>query len=139
MNQMEGKIIELTAEQVDEIEYHLYEYDTDYVTYRLDGCVQIGIELNGKLIAGLNAYMSSFKVLYVATVFVDAEYRRKGYGKVLIQEMEKRAKKLGANTIRLDTFNWQGTDFYKALGYTEVGHYVNEEDDYEESFFLKRI
>lgn len=138
MNQ-NGRIIELTAEQVDEIQYNLYEYDTDYVTYRLNGSVQIGIELNGKLIAGLNAYMSSFKILYVATVFVDAKYRKKGYGKVLIQEMEKRAKKLGANTIRLDTFNWQGTDFYKALGYEEVGHYVNEEEHYEESFFLKRI
>lgn len=46
---------------------------------------------------------------------------------------------MGANTIRLDTFSWQGKDFYQALGYQEVGHYENQEDGYAESFFLKRI
>ena len=53
--------------------------------------------------------------------------------------MEKRAKELGVNTIRLDTFDWQGYAFYKSLGYEEVGHYYNEEDDYHEYFFVKRI
>ena len=82
---------------------------------------------------------TAFKILYVSTVFVSEEYRGKGVGKSLICEMENRAKKLGANVIRLDTFSWQGRDFYRALGYEEVGHYANEEDGYEEHFFLKRI
>ena len=56
-----------------------------------------------------------------------------------IEEMEKRAKALGANTIRLDTFNWQGRDFYEALGYRIVGSYDNNDDGYSEYFFLKRI
>lgn len=83
--------------------------------------------------------MTAFKILYVSTVFVDEAYRRKGYGKMLIDEMEKRAKALGANTIRLDTFNWQGKDFYEALGYQIVGSYDNNDDGYSEFFFLKRI
>ena len=58
---------------------------------------------------------------------------------MLITEMEKRAKDMGVNTIRLDTFNWQGKDFYEALGYTCVGQYENAEDGYSEYFFLKRI
>ena len=49
------------------------------------------------------------------------------------------AKELGANTIRLDTFSWQGKEFYEALGYQIVGHYENETDGYAEYFFLKRI
>lgn len=32
-------------------------------------------------------------------------YRRKGYGKLLMEEMEKRAREMGVNTIRLDTFS----------------------------------
>lgn len=83
--------------------------------------------------------MTAFKILYVSTVFVDEKYRRKGYGKALIEEMEKRAKTLGANTVRLDTFSWQGKDFYLAMNYQQVGFYRNDEDDYEEYFFLKRI
>ena len=57
----------------------------------------------------------------------------------LVQEVERRAKELGADTIRLDTFSWQGREFYEAIGYRVVGHYENERDGYEEFFFLKHI
>lgn len=56
-----------------------------------------------------------------------------------MNEVERRAKLLGANMIRLDTFNWQGRDFYRSLGYEEVGFYENVEDGFTEHFFLKRI
>lgn len=133
------KIVDLTEEQVDYIEESLEDYDEKYISYKLEGRIQIGIEDEGKLVAGLDACMTAFKILYVSTVFVDENYRRKGYGKALILEMEKRAKELGANTIRLDTFNWQGKDFYEALNYKMVGSYNNAEDGYSEYFFLKRI
>lgn len=64
---------------------------------------------------------------------------REGLGTTLIHEMEKRAKKIGVNTIRLDTFSWQGKEFYETLGYEIVGHYANQNDGYAEYFFLKRI
>ena len=48
-------------------------------------------------------------ILYVGTVFVDEEYRRRGIGTMLMAEVEHRALALGADTIRLDTFNWQGS------------------------------
>ena len=132
-------IIELTEEQVEDIEERLSTYDEQYITYKMDGCIQIGIEEDGKLIAGLDACITAFKILYVSTVFVNEEYRRKGIGARLIREMEKRAAALGVNTIRLDTFNWQGKEFYEAMGYECAGHYDNPEDGYSEYFFLKRI
>jgi GNAT superfamily N-acetyltransferase len=133
------KIINLTKEQINEIDDKLAEYDEAHITYKLDSRISIGIEEDGHIVAGLDACMTAFKILYVSTVFVDERYRRKGYGKALIEEMEARAKALGANTIRLDTFNWQGKDFYLALGYQQVGYYRNEDDNYEEYFFVKRI
>ena len=105
----------------------------------MDGSIRIGIEEDGKLIAGLDACITAFRILYVSTVFVDEAYRRKGYGARLIREMEKRAAAMGVNTIRLDTFNWQGKDFYEAMGYTAAGHYENADDGYSEYFFVKRI
>ena len=133
------KIIDLNEAQLESIEDRLSAFDEQYITYKLDGSIQIGIEEDGKLIAGLDACMTAFKILYVSTVFVDAAYRRKGYGTQLIREMEQRAKELGANTIRLDTFSWQGKEFYEALGYQVVGYYENATDGYEEYFFLKQI
>ena len=132
-------LIDLTEEQAEEIESRLSEFDEKYITYRMDGSIRIGIEEDGKLIAGLDACITAFRILYVSTVFVDEAYRRKGYGARLIREMEKRAAAMGVNTIRLDTFNWQGKDFYEAMGYTAAGHYENADDGYSEYLFVKRI
>ena len=133
------EIVELNEKQIAEIDDKLSDYDEKYIKYRLDGVVQIGIKENGKIIAGLDACMTAFKILYVSTLFVEEEYRRQGYGTKLMQEMEKRAKEFGANMIRLDTFNWQGKEFYSAIGYEMVGSYENILEGYSEHFFLKRL
>lgn len=132
-------MIDLNEDQVEEIEERLSAFDENYIIYRMNGCIQIGVEENGKLIAGLDACITAFRILYVSTVFVDEEYRRKGIGAKLVREMEKRAAAMGVNTIRLDTFNWQGKAFYEALGYEAVGHYENAAEGYAEYFFLKRL
>ena len=106
---------------------------------RMDGTISLGIMKDRQLIAGLDACMTAYKILYVSTVFVDANHRRHGYGKALMTALEQRARALGANMIRLDTFDWQGKAFYEALGYEIVGSYENAEDGFSEYFFLKRL
>lgn len=133
------KLIELNEQQLEAVEDKLGAFDEAHITYKMDGSIRIGIEEDGKLVAGLDACMTAFKILYVSTVFVEEACRRKGYGKILMEEMEKRAREMGANTIRLDTFSWQGKEFYEALNYQVVGSYENESDGYAEYFFLKRI
>ena len=46
-------IVDLNEEQVDEIETRLETYDENYITYKMNGSIQIGMEDDGKLIAGL--------------------------------------------------------------------------------------
>ena len=133
------KIIDLNDTQTAYVEDMLAAFDEKRITYKIEGSIQIGIEEDGEIIAGLDACMTAFKILYVSTLFVKEEHRRKGYGKALIREMEKRAKDLGANTIRLDTFNWQGKEFYEALNYEVVGSYENKTDGYAEFFFIKKL
>ena len=133
------EIIDLNEEQVEDIEMRLSSFDENYITYKMGGYIQIGVEDKGKLIAGLDACITAFKILYVSTVFVDEEYRRRGIGAQLICEMEKRAAAMGINTIQLDTFDWQGKEFYDALGCQCVGCYENAEDGHSEYFLLKRI
>ena len=133
------KIIDLNEAQLEAVEDGLRAFDECYITEKMDGSIQIGIEEDGRVIAGLDACITAFKILYVSTVFVEERCRRKGYGKLLMAEMEKRAKAMGVNTIRLDTFSWQGKEFYEALGYRIVGHYENTDDGDAEYFFIKRI
>ena len=132
-------IIDLNDEQVEDIEERLEDFDESYITYKMNGEIHIGIEDDGKLVAGLNAYITNFKILYVSTVFVDEEYRRKGLGARLMREMEKRVAAMGVNMIRLDTYDWQGKEFYETLGYECVGHYDNKEDGFSEYFYLKKL
>ena len=132
-------IFELNEEQVEEIEERLSAYDSMRTGELRAGGIRLGIEKDGVLIAGLDASLTAFHILYVSTVFVDEAYRRQGYGRALMLEMERRAKALGVDLIRLDTFDWQGKEFYLTLGYEIVGEYKNEKDGYAEFFFVKRI
>lgn len=132
-------ILDLSKREIEIIEDKLDAYDNEHIKYPIEGNISIGIKDEGNLVAGLDGCMTTFNIFYLSTLFVNKEYRRKGYGKALIKEMERRAKELGANTIRLDTFDFQGKDFYLSLGYEQVGYYRNEKDNYEEYFFLKRI
>ncbi len=133
------EIIDLTEEQAEDIETRLSAYDDGHFARKMNGGVRIGVTDGGRLIAGLDACVTAFRILYVSTVFVDEAYRRKGVGARLMREMENRAAAMGVDTVRLDTFDWQGKEFYEALGYSCVGHYDNAEDGYSEYFFLKRI
>ena len=133
------KFVELTEEQAEELEERLEEYDQMHMPPAIEGAVQLGIEEDGRLIAGLDACITTFRILYVSTLFVDEAYRRKGYGRHLINAMEARARELGVNTIRLDTFDFQGKEFYEAMDYTLAGSYENAEDGYAEYFFVKRL
>lgn len=136
---MKSTVVDLGEEQIETVCQSLADFDRNHIGYRLNGSVNIGIELDGRLIAGLNGYMTAFKILYIDTVFVEEEYRRQGVGKELLKEAESRAKALGANMIRLDTFNWQGREFYLKLGYEEVGQYSSPEDGFSEHFFVKML
>ena len=133
------KIITLNEEQVEDVENQLSAFDENHIRYKMEGCIQIGIEEDGKLVAGLDACITAFRILYVSTVFVEEAYRRKGYGRRLIREMERRAAEMGVTVIRLDTFSWQGKEFYEAMGYEIAGSYENTPEGYAEYFFLKRL
>lgn len=136
---MPYEVIELNESQIPDIEERLEAYDEKHISYKLSGSVCIGVTLDGELIAGAVGCMTAFRIFYVSTVYVDENHRGKGVGRQLITCIEKRAAALGANLIRLDTFDWQGAAFYQKLGYEQVGHYESAADGFSEFFFLKRI
>ena len=136
---MECDVIVLNKTQVDELEISLEEFDLKNIGYKISNNINIGLKIKEKIIAGICASVTAYKILYVSTVFVDEEYRGKGIGKRIMEILENKAKEIGVNTIRLDSFNWQGCEFYKKMGYEICGEYKNEIDGFSEYFFIKKL
>lgn len=133
------ELVELTRDEAAEIDERLEGFDRKHVGYELGRSVELGVKIGGRLVAGLLGCTTLFHILYVETVWVDEDCRRRGLGAALLREMEKRAGDMGVNLIRLDTFDWQGYEFYKSCGYEEVGRYTEPEDGFSEYFFVKRL
>lgn len=64
----------------------------------------------------LKAY-TAFAEIYIEDLWVDSKHRRKGYGKALIQELEKIFEGKGFNNINLCTSDFQAPAFYEKCGF----------------------
>lgn len=134
------KIVELNYEELKQLEESLESYDSQFLPTQNSEIFQLGIKNDKQqVIAGLFATCTAFHIVYVSMLFVDSQYRRQGLGKSLLDELERQARLKNLKLIRLDTFDYQGRDFYKAIGYEEVGSYYDENQNFSEHFFLKRL
>lgn len=61
MRQSTKRIIELNETQIEEIDSRLDAYDQNFIGYRLQGGVNIGVEVGGKLVADLKFVSASRK------------------------------------------------------------------------------
>ena len=57
----------------------------------------------------------------IELLFVAAEHRSKGFGRQLLNYVEKEAKKLGSTLVHTNTFDFQAKDFYLKQDYTMFG------------------
>jgi ribosomal protein S18 acetylase RimI-like enzyme len=64
----------------------------------------------------LNAF-TAFAEIYIDDIWVDKNHRGKGYGRILIAELESRFKGQGFNNINLVTSAFQAPEFYQKCGF----------------------
>jgi ribosomal protein S18 acetylase RimI-like enzyme len=105
---------------------------------RNSGFGRIGVFVRdeaGTVMAGLDA---SFYAgwLFVNDLWVHAELRRRGIGRRLLHEAERRAVAHGVHSVWLDTFSFQAPGFYRHLGYEVFGTLDYPPD--VQRFFLKK-
>jgi predicted N-acetyltransferase YhbS len=76
--------------------------------------------------------------LFINLLWVDTKLRRTGIGSVLIAEAERRAIAFGCHSAHVDTFSFQGPDFYPRFGYEAFGT-LDYPPDHKRIFFRKRL
>jgi len=74
----------------------------------------------GGIRAGLDAYVYAGR-MYVHNLWVHDELRRRGIGRELMSQAERRAAALGCHSAWPDTFSFQAPTFYEKIGYEVFG------------------
>jgi GNAT superfamily N-acetyltransferase len=72
-----------------------------------------------KIIGGVQGFIQ-LDWFYVAILWINEDFRRRGIGTHLMSEAEDAARKNGCIRMRLATITFQAPEFYKKLGYIEV-------------------
>jgi GNAT superfamily N-acetyltransferase len=95
------------------------------------------IKDEGKIIAGINALIFPWGIMYIDVLFVDESYRYKGLGATLLKRVEDEAKVMGAALSNLTSFDFQARDFYIKQGYEIFGVLEDSPKGYS-LYFLKK-
>lgn len=91
---------------------------------------------DAKTVAGAIAVISK-NWAYVEAVWVDASLRGQGIGFKLMRAVESYVYQLGLNGILLYTIDFQAPDFYRKLGYEQIGILPNRPTPQNATYFRK--
>jgi GNAT superfamily N-acetyltransferase len=76
--------------------------------------------------------------LFINLLWIEAGLRRGGIGSQLVAEAERHAREFGCHSAWLDTFSFQGPNFYPRLGYREFAR-LDYPPGHERIFFCKQL
>lgn len=96
------------------------------------------IKNKNEIIAGINAVIYHWGILFIDELFVSEAYRDNKLGSYLMKKVEDEAKELGATLSHTDTFDFQAKDFYLKQGYEIFGVLENCPPSHRR-FYLKKV
>jgi GNAT superfamily N-acetyltransferase len=92
----------------------------------------------GRVLGGL-ILQSYWKESYVELLWLSAKARRLGYGRRLIGEAERRARRRGSLLLHLNTYSFQAPGFYEKLGFKRFGGMAGSPRGASRHFYVKRL
>ena len=118
----------LSDRNISIVEYASKICDNGVCLLAVDGCE-----------AGIVCFYSNdynTKKSYLTFLAVDENLRGKGYGKILMKEMENKSKQSGMKMVQLEVHknNKKGIQFYEKLGYK-----IESEKNHESYYMTKKI
>ncbi|ARY90345.1 MULTISPECIES: GNAT family N-acetyltransferase [Lacticaseibacillus] len=136
------KILKSTDEQETYIEDRLEAYNEKRhpLTQERPAVVFSYTALEGQdVIGGIIGYASLYKIGYIDTLWVNEKYRHKSIGTQLLKKVEEDLRTFGCEIVHLETFDFQGPEFYKANHYTEFGRLEYPTAQVTEMFLKKDL
>lgn len=97
------------------------------------------IKHEGIVIAGINAYLYLWGMLYISEFFVEEPYRKNGLGSRLLEHVESEARARGGRLSHCDTFDFQAKDFYLKHGYQIFGVLEDCPPDHRRYYLSKKL
>jgi ribosomal protein S18 acetylase RimI-like enzyme len=92
----------------------------------------------GKIVGGITGTIVWYH-LHIDYLWVDNSLRGKGYGKELLNHIEKTAKENNCRLILLDTFSFQAPEFYQKCGYKVIGKVEDHPKGYNQYYLEKKL
>lgn len=92
----------------------------------------------GEILGGLYGRFF-YHWLFIELISVPEQARGEGMGSKLMGMAEDLAREKECIGIWLDTFDFQAPEFYKKLGYSELGQIVDYPPGHKRFFFQKRL
>jgi ribosomal protein S18 acetylase RimI-like enzyme len=94
------------------------------------------LDASGQMVGGLSG-VGSWGWVFIDAVWVDADHRGSGGGRMLMQAAEAHAAAIGCHSVWLDTFQARG--FYERLGYEVFGELEDYPGPQTRWFLRKRV
>jgi GNAT superfamily N-acetyltransferase len=131
--------VEHQAEVIQFLDDRVYEYNAAAIN-KYDGNLFTKIirDQNSNIIAGISGWTWAM-VSEISLLWVKAEYRKIGLGKMLLNAAEETIIKKGCSTILLRTYSFQAPLFYEKYGYTTVYILDDFPNGYKHYNLVKRI
>lgn len=93
---------------------------------------------SGEILGGLYGRVF-YQWMYIDLLSVPEQARGQGMGTKLMQMAEDLAREKECIGIWLDTFDFQAPEFYRKLGYSELGQIADYPPGHKRFFFQKRL
>lgn len=135
--------IEFTGRRNDEIAAFLadkiYEFNSR-ATGMFDGeeFAAVMRDDDGRIIAGVNGHTWG-GCCYVLQLWVDETRRRRGLGRLLMAATDAHARRKNCSQIALSSHSFQAPEFYRRLGFVEVGRMAGYPRGYSDLLFVKQL
>lgn len=132
-------IRESTTEESEYVRNKLIEYNSKNTLNgrfeEVNLCVKDDTE---RIIGGLNSAII-WNWMEIDILWVDDEFRRRGYGSSLLNEAERMARNNDCTFIKLNTFSFQAPEFYLKHGYSMVAIIEDAPTGSKEYFYKKDL
>ncbi|UOQ84390.1 GNAT family N-acetyltransferase [Gracilibacillus salinarum] len=119
------------------IEHNMLNLPDELKTPKEEVCFVIEDEV-GDVIGGVTGTMF-WNHLHLDFLWVENEFRGKGYGSELLKQIEEVATENECRLIFLDTFSFQAPEFYKRNGYKIFGVIEDHPKGFNQYFLEKRL